>query len=48
MIAVFILATLASGIIAWRLIFPVPVVFCAVQLLALVAAYWSARRAPAL
>jgi hypothetical protein len=43
MIAVFVLATLASGIIAWRFIFPVPALFSGVLLIALVAAYWSAR-----
>ena len=47
MIAAFILATLASGVIAWLLIFPIPVFFCAALLIALVAAYWTARNAPA-
>ena len=47
MIAAFLLATLASGIIAWLLIFPVPVVFCAILCVALAFAYWTARRAPA-
>ena len=47
MIATFLLATLASGIIAWLLIFPVPVIFCAVLTAALAFAYWTAGRAPA-
>ena len=47
MIAAFLLATLASGIVAWLLIFPVPVAFCAVLFLALAAAYWTAGKAPA-
>jgi hypothetical protein len=42
MIAVFALATLASGAIAWRFIFPVPVLFSAALLVALVAAYMKA------
>ena len=46
MIAAFMLATLANGIIAWRLIFLIPVIFCAVLLVALAAAYWVARKAP--
>ncbi|MBV9901728.1 MAG: hypothetical protein JOZ90_11590 [Alphaproteobacteria bacterium] len=46
MIAAFLLATLASGIIAWRLIFPVPVLFCVALFLALAAAYWTARPTP--
>ena len=47
MIAAFLLATLASGIIAWRLIFPIPVIFCAILFAALAAAYWTAGKAPA-
>jgi len=47
MIATFLLATLASGIVAWLLIFPVPVVFCAVLAVALAVAYWTAGKAPA-
>ncbi len=43
MIAVFALATLASGVIAWRFIFPIPATFSAVLLFALVAAYAVAR-----
>jgi hypothetical protein len=39
MIAVFALATLASGIIAWRLIFLVPAIFSAVLFFVLLAAY---------
>ncbi len=44
MIAVFALAQLASGIIAWRFIFPVPALFSAVLLVVLVAAFVVARR----
>src|SRR5206468_11075229 len=47
MIAAFLLATVASGVIAWLLIFPVPVIFCAVLAAALAYAYWTARKAPA-
>jgi len=47
MIATFLLATLASGIVAWLLIFPLPVVFCAVLTVALAVAYWTAGKAPA-
>jgi hypothetical protein len=43
MIAAFALATLATGLIAWRLVLPVPALCSAALLLALVAAYWSAR-----
>ena len=43
MIAVFALATLATGIIAWRFIFPVPALFSGVLLITLVAAYVVAR-----
>ena len=42
MIAVIALATLATGVIAWRFIFPVPAVFSAVLLIVLVAAYVEA------
>ena len=42
MIAVFVLATLAGAIIAWRFIFPVPALFSTVLLVALVAAYAAA------
>jgi hypothetical protein len=44
MIAAFALATLVSGIIAWRLILPVPTLFSAALLAALVAAYATAGR----
>jgi hypothetical protein len=47
MIVTFMLATLTSGIIAWVFIFPVPALFCAALLIALAAAYWTARSAPA-
>jgi hypothetical protein len=43
MIAVITLATLASGVIAWRLIFPIPALFSGVLLVVLVAAYVVAR-----
>jgi len=43
MIAVFALATLASGLIAWRFIFPVPALFSAALAIVLAAAYWVAR-----
>lgn len=43
MIATFALATLASGLIAWRFIFPVPALFCGALLIALVAAYMTAH-----
>jgi hypothetical protein len=39
MIAVFALAQLASGIIAWRLIFPIPALFFAVLFVVLVTAF---------
>jgi hypothetical protein len=39
MIAVFALATVASGIIAWRFIFPVPALFSGALVIPLVAAY---------
>jgi hypothetical protein len=42
MIAVFALATLASGVVAWRFIFPVPALFSAALMVALVAAYVTA------
>jgi len=44
MIAVFALATLVSGMIAWRFIFPLPAVFSGALLLTLLAAYNSAKR----
>src|SRR5262245_33032914 len=43
MIAVFALATLASGAIAWRFIFPVPALFSGALAIALAAAYWTAH-----
>jgi hypothetical protein len=42
MIAAFALAALASGVIAWRFIFPVPALFSAALLIVLVAAYAKA------
>jgi hypothetical protein len=43
MIAVITLATVASCVIAWRFIFPVPAVFSGVLALALALAYVAAR-----
>ncbi|HJZ72343.1 MAG TPA: hypothetical protein VKE51_11425 [Vicinamibacterales bacterium] len=43
MIAVFALATLASGVIAWRFVFPVPALFSGALVFVLSAAYWVAR-----
>ena len=43
MIAVIALATVASGVIAWRFIFPLPAVFSGVLALALALAYVAAR-----
>ena len=45
MIAAFALAALASGVIAWRFIFPVPVLFSAALLVALALAFVAAGRA---
>jgi hypothetical protein len=45
MIAVFTLATLAAGVIAWRFIFPVPALFSAALTIVLVAAYITSSRA---
>jgi hypothetical protein len=39
MVAVFALATLASGVIAWRLIFPIPALFSGALVVVLVAAF---------
>jgi hypothetical protein len=39
MIAVFAVATLSTGIVAWRFIFPVPALFSAALVIALVVAY---------
>jgi hypothetical protein len=43
MIAVFALASFATGIIAWRFIFPIPALFSSVLTITLVAAYVVAR-----
>jgi hypothetical protein len=43
MIAMFALAALASGIIAWRFIFPVPAIFSGALLIVLAAAFVMAR-----
>jgi len=43
MIAVIALATVASGVIAWRFIFPVPALFSSVLVIALAAAFVVAR-----
>jgi len=45
MIGMFVLATIATGIIAWRLILPVPVVFSLALAITLVVAYVRAGRA---
>ncbi len=42
MIAAFILATIASGIIAWRYIFPLPALFSLALLVPLIWAYLAA------
>jgi hypothetical protein len=42
MIAIIALATVASGIIAWRFIFPVPALFSGALAIVLAAAYWAA------
>ena len=44
MIAVFVIATLATGVIAWRFIFPVPALFSAALVIALVVAYVTSRK----
>jgi len=41
MIAMFAVATLASTVIAWRLILPLPAIFSAVLLLLMVAAFFK-------
>ena len=43
MIAVIALATVGSGVIAWRFIFPVPALFSSVLVIALAAAFVEAR-----
>jgi hypothetical protein len=43
MIAVIALATVASGVIAWRFIFPVPALFSSALVIALAAAFVVAR-----
>ncbi len=45
MIAAFALATLASGVIAWRFLFPVPALFSAALLVPLALAFVAAGRA---
>ncbi len=45
MIAAFALATLASGVIAWRFIFPVPALFSAALVIPLAVAFVAAGRA---
>ena len=46
MIAVFALATAASGVIAWRFILPIPALFSGALLIVLVGAYIAARERP--
>jgi len=43
MIAAFTIATLVSGVIGWRFIFPVPALFSGALAIVLAAAYWVAR-----
>jgi len=43
MIAVFAVATLASGVIAWRFIFLIPALFAGAEVMVLVAAFVVAR-----
>jgi len=43
MIAAFALATLATGVIAWRFIFPIPALFSSALVILLVAAYVVSR-----
>ena len=43
LIAVFALATAASGVIAWRFIFPLPALFSAALVVCLIVAYALAR-----
>jgi hypothetical protein len=43
LIAVFALATVASAVIAWRMIFPIPAVFAAVLAACLVIAFMAPR-----
>lgn len=43
MIAVIALAAVASGVVAWRFIFPVPALFSTALVIALAAAYFVAR-----
>jgi len=43
----FILATLVTGLIAWRLILPVPALFSVALLVALLCAWFAKRRATA-
>lgn len=43
MIAAFMLATAATGLIAWLYIFAVPALFSLALLVALAGAYWTAR-----
>jgi hypothetical protein len=47
MILPFAVAALVCGLIAWRLIDPIPAAFSAMLLLILVVAYLAERRAPA-
>jgi hypothetical protein len=44
MIAAFMLATVATGIISWLYIFAVPASFCVALLIALAGAYWTSRK----
>jgi len=46
MIAVFAIAGIASTILAWRFIFPMPTVFAAVLTGVIIAAYFAAAKSP--
>jgi hypothetical protein len=43
LVAVFALATLATGLIAWRFLFPIPAIFSGALFITLVAAYVVAK-----
>lgn len=43
MVAAVALATVASGLIAWRFLFPVPALFCVTLFVPLAAAYFAAE-----
>lgn len=47
MIATFLLATVAAGLIAWTYIFAIPAAFCGALVVTLAVAWWTARKASA-